>query len=100
MQEENAPRIVFPSTLHRGYFTNCQLRGCRDRCGYRQHELHLPGAEAVAAQENRTAGAQRTCRQEPGGPSIVVLQLQLLFQKIHTTHSYSEHLKGNLAPAK
>lgn len=30
----------------------------------------------------------------------MVLQLQLLFQKIHTTHSYSEHLKGNLARAK
>lgn len=35
-------------------------------CGCVQHNFHLPGVEALAAQESEVPSAQRTCRQEPG----------------------------------
>lgn len=31
VREENTPRL-FPCTLDHGHLTNCQLRGCRERC--------------------------------------------------------------------
>ena len=67
----------FPPPLTTGV-TSCRLRGCRDRCGCRQRDFHLPRVKALAAQE----------------------KLQVLFQKTHTAHSYPEHSRGSLARAK
>lgn len=79
---------VFPCTSDHGYFTNCQLRGCRERrVGYRQHDFHLPKVKATRNSGSEVPRAQRTCRQESGGlPVTVCRRYNFYFERQQYIH--------------
>lgn len=68
-------------------------------CGHRQHDFHLPEAEALGAQEKVVSKAQRTWR-EDANIRLRFCSCYNFYFKRHTTHSHCEHLKCNLAVAK
>lgn len=72
-EEKCTTPCVFPCTSDHGYFTNCQLRRCLERCvGYRRHDFHLPKVKATRNSGSEVPRAQRTCRQESGGLPVTV----------------------------
>lgn len=96
VQEENTP-CLSPCTLDHGHFTNCQLRGCRERCN--------PISISPEWRHWRLRKAKFLVHRGPVGKSqasclLRLCSLQLLFPKIHRTHSHSYHLKRSLAIAK
>lgn len=46
-----------------------------------QPNFHLPGVEALVAQESEVPSAQRTCGQEPGELLVTALQFTTFISK-------------------